>query len=178
MSSIINDFITRRLIPDVIYPSIFDVDLSSLYDKGVRGLILDVDNTLKPPGRSGPGEDVVSWLNSARDAGFGICLLSNSLRGHVLRFSSGLGLYSLTYARKPAAAGFLKAMRLLDCDAGQACVVGDQIFTDVLGAKRLGLMAVYVKPITRSEEITVRLKRIPESYVLKYYGSPLPALSE
>ena len=170
MLKIVRDFLETRLYPDEVCPSIYDIDLGALYEKGVRGLILDVDNTLKPPGRSGPGEDVAGWLDSARDTGLGICLLSNSLRGHVMRFSSGLGLYSLTYARKPAAAGFLKAMRLLDCEARQVCVVGDQIFTDVLGAKRLGLMAVYVNPITPKEEITVRLKRVAEAYVLKRYN--------
>jgi len=159
----------KSLFPDCVYPGIFNVDIAGLRSAGIKGLILDVDNTLKPPGPGGPDEKTLNWLDSAREAGMDICILSNSLRGRVLRFSSGLGIYSIAGAKKPAGAGFIKAIRLLGLDVSQVCVIGDQIFTDVLGAKRLGLMAVYTKPITKREEFTVALKRILEYPVLRQY---------
>jgi len=164
-----DDRIYKNLLPDRVYPGIYDVDMAGLRSAGIKGLILDVDNTLKPPGPGGPDEKALDWIDAARESGFGICLLSNSLRGRVLKFSSGLGVYSVVGAKKPAAAGFIKAIRLLGLDASRICVIGDQIYTDVLGAKRLGLMAVYTLPMTKKEEFTVALKRILEYPILKRY---------
>ena len=161
------DVAVKYLFPDEIRADIYDVDLEALKAAGFKGLILDVDNTLKPPGPGGPGCGVLAWLEAARGLGFGICLLSNSRRRRVLRFSSGLGVYAISLARKPAAAGFLKAIRLLGCEPERVCVIGDQVFTDVLGARRLGLKAIYTRPVTAKEEFTVRLKRIPEARVIR-----------
>ena len=160
----------KYLYPDGVYPSIYDIDAAALLERGISGLILDIDNTLKPPGRGQPSEQAIGWLDGLRDMGFAICLLSNSTRGRVARFTTGLGLFSVTYARKPAKAGFQKAVRLLGLGAGSVCVIGDQIFTDVLGAKRLGLMALYTRPITKKEEPTVRAKRLLEHFILKWRG--------
>lgn len=159
----------KYFFPDAIYQSIYDVDVDALYEKGVRGLILDIDNTLKPPGDSPPDERAAEWINRLRDIGFDVCLLSNSLRGRVTKFSSGLGIYAVSYAKKPAGAGFKKAMRLLGCDAAGVCVIGDQIFTDIFGAKRLGLSAIYTRPITKKEEPTIIVKRLLERIVLNQY---------
>ena len=159
----------KYLYPDQVCASIYDIDLAELYASGVSGLILDIDNTLKPPGAKGFEKRVFDWLDAAREIGFDICLLSNSTRRRVMRFSSGLALLSITFAKKPASSGFRKAIRLMDSEAAKVCVVGDQIFTDVLGAKRLGLLAVYTRPISRKEGPTIMLKRILEHFILKNY---------
>jgi HAD superfamily phosphatase (TIGR01668 family) len=132
-------------------------------------MILDLDNTLIEPGEKKLGARVLKWIESARDMGFSVCILSNSPRNRVVRVSSGVGIYAVASARKPAEAGFLKALRLMGLKPSQACAIGDQLFTDVLGAKRLGIMAIYTSPITKREEIAVTLKRFPEKYLLKRY---------
>ena len=159
----------QNLFPDRIYPGgIYDVNLKELYDGGVAGIIADMDNTLIEPGARQPGARMAEWIDAARDIGFDICLLSNSSRRRVVRISSGFGIYAVSSACKPAGAGFYKAMRLLGLGPSQVCVIGDQIFTDIYGAKRLGIMAIYTGPITKKEEPTIRLKRIPEKFILNH----------
>ena len=159
----------RNLFPDRIYSGgIYDIDLNELYAGGIAGIIADVDNTLAAPGSRQPDARMAEWIGAARDIGFDICLLSNSFRRRVVRISTGFGIYAVTNAGKPAGAGFCKAMRLLGMEPSQVCVIGDQIFTDIYGAKRLGITAFYTAPITKREEPTIRLKRIPEKFILKH----------
>ena len=159
----------KYLIPDHIYGGIRDVDVGMLMRAGISGLIIDIDNTLAAPGVKRPDEAALHFLYRARDMGCRICLLSNALRGRVARFSSGVGIYAVARAKKPARAGFIKALRLLGLDASQTCVIGDQLFTDILGAKRLGIKAVYTRPITRRESFFIMLKRIPELFLLRKF---------
>ncbi|MDR3121119.1 MAG: YqeG family HAD IIIA-type phosphatase [Clostridiales bacterium] len=162
--------ILERLFPDRIVRGILDVNLDELWANGIFGLILDIDNTLARPGAPRPDGETVRWLMAARERGFLVCLLSNAGRRRVAAFSSGLGLPAIANAKKPGRHGFLKALRLLGLEAGQACMIGDQLFTDVCGAKNLGIFAIYAKPITLWEVFTVMLKRLPEALALKLYA--------
>ena len=159
----------KYLYPDHSYKSIGDIDLSALYAAGIRGLLIDIDNTLIAPASKKPDSRMVGWIEAARDAGFDICLLSNASRRRVTRFSTGLGIYAVAWAGKPSRTGYLKALRLLRLEPSQACAIGDQLFTDVLGAKLSGIMALHTAPITKREEITVFFKRFAEFFVLKGY---------
>ena len=160
----------KSLTPDLIYSNIGEINLQELYDGGITGIIADLDNTLITPGAKNPDAYMKEFIESARDIGFDICLLSNSSRRRVVRVASGFGVYAIAKARKPARAGFQKAARLLGRDASQVCVVGDQLFTDIYGAKRLGIKAIYTKPITGKEEPAIKLKRVLEYFILHNFS--------
>ena len=166
---------SKFLYPDLAYDSIHDIELNSLFVGGIKGLIVDIDNTLIAPGMKKPDERMNKWIETARDAGFDICLLSNASRRRVARLASGFGIYAIARAGKPSRAGFIKAMRLLKLAPPQVCVIGDQIFTDVLGAKKMGIKAIYTKPITKREEINVFFKRFAEYFIMKGYNKTIGA---
>ena len=159
----------KYFYPDRAFSSIYSIDLDELYASGIRCLIVDIDNTLAKPGAREPDERAVRWLNAVRDMGFDVCMLSNATRGRVAAFASGFGIFAISGACKPAGRGFEKAFRLLGCEPSRACVIGDQIFTDVWGGKRLGAATVYTVPVTRWEGFGVMLKRIPEFFVIRGY---------
>ena len=159
----------EKFFPDMMFNSIYDIDLEQLKALGVSGLILDIDNTLVRPDVKKPDETVHAWLDYLRESGFNICILSNSGRKRVTKFTSDLGVMSICHAGKPMRKGFLKALRLMDLEPNQTCMIGDQIFTDVYGAKRIGIVAIYTKPIVFKEIFTVMLKRLPEKIVLHKY---------
>jgi HAD superfamily phosphatase (TIGR01668 family) len=159
----------ERFFPDIIYDGIYEIDLDALQARGVMGLILDVDNTLVEPRARQPDALLLKWLDDARARGFDIAILSNSGRKRVSLFSSNLGVYAISGAAKPSARGFAEAMRVMGLESPQVCMIGDQIFTDVYGAARLGIYTVYVKPIRLREIVTVMLKRVPERIVLHYF---------
>ena len=155
--------------PDLIYNSIYDIDLQALKNLGIAGLILDVDNTMVEPGEREPNNELLEWLNKVRGADLSMCILSNAGRKRVASFASGLGIFAISHAGKPSRKGFKKAMRLMGLDCDTVCMIGDQLFTDVYGAKKNGIYAIYVRPFVLWEVFTVMLKRIPEYFVLRSY---------
>ena len=157
------------LYPDIAVSSVYDIDMAELRGRGVKGLILDIDNTLARPDARMPDKRAVDWLRYAEGAGFRICLLSNSVERRASRFALAFASTVIPHARKPMKKGFLNAMRNMGVEPSQACVIGDQIFTDVYGAKRLGILSVYTKRITNREGLLVKMKRLPEYFVLKRY---------
>ena len=158
-----------RFFPDMAAPDIYGIDLAGLRALGIDGLIFDIDNTLVKPGDDAPDARAAEWFKSLSQYGFRVCLLSNSGRRRVARFESAFGAPAVSGAMKPVGAGFRKALNILGLGAHQACMIGDQIFTDVVGAKRLGIYAVLTSPITRDEGVNVRLKRPPERFILKAF---------
>jgi len=152
----------------MIVDRVEEIDLSELWEMGHRFLLLDLDNTLlswKAGKVSGP---VVEWIGRARELGFSMCIVSNSLiKWRVLRLGKILGIPAINRAVKPRKSGLLRALRLLDAPRQSTVVVGDQVFTDVLGGNRLGLYTILVRPVDRREFCATLIQRILEKILLR-----------
>jgi len=142
-----------------------------LKDKGIKGLILDIDNTLVPSFIKEADDKTLKWINMVREQGLKACIVSNARKKRVELFNEKLGLEAIYRASKPGRRSFTKALDVLGLDVSQTAVVGDQIFTDVYGGNRLGMYTILVKPIHKEEFFFVKLKRFPEKYILKRYYS-------
>ncbi len=140
----------------------WDVDLGELRDAGITDILIDIDNTIAPWGRYEIPPAVADWLERARELGFGVCLLSNNSAPRVVRFSKLLGLPAVWGWVKPWPWGYRRAMGLLGVAPSQAVMIGDQVFTDVIGAKRLGIMTILVDPLSDREPAHTRFKRLLE----------------
>lgn len=160
--------VSDLLVPDDYRPSVYDIDLKALRDRGIRGIILDLDNTLVQWNHPEPTEPLERWLGEVRKAGFRACIVSNNAGGRVRSFAERLEVPGISKAVKPRRGSFRRAMSLMGTSPHETVVVGDQIFTDVLGAKRLGLYAILVKPVTSREFIGTSLVRFLESLWLDY----------
>lgn len=152
--------------PDLYLQSILELDLEGFREKGYNALLFDLDNTLLGWRDKKVSEQVREWLIKASDLGFKMCIVSNSLVRRVTRFSNELGIPAIPKAVKPRKKVFLKALSLLNATPSRTLVIGDQIFTDVLGGKRLGLYTILVVPVDRREFFTTVMVRIPELVVL------------
>ena len=159
----------EKFYPDILYESIYEIDFVLLKERGITGLIFDIDNTLVKPSVKHPDKELTDWLANLEKNGFKLCILSNSRDKRSEEFSKGLNITTVSHARKPSKEGFLKAVRMMGLQLNQVCMIGDQLFTDVYGAKRLGIYAVYTKPFVFYEVFTVMLKRLPEAIVFKFY---------
>ncbi|BBI34788.1 YqeG family HAD IIIA-type phosphatase [Cohnella abietis] len=142
----------KRLIPDQIVNTVFDIDLDELKARGVRGIITDLDNTLVSAKTPLATPELVGWLDLVKDQGFKVVILSNNNSTRVSKFAEPLGIPFIPSARKPAGASFHKAAKLMELSNEQAVVVGDQMLTDVLGGRRAGLHTILVTPIAPREE--------------------------
>lgn len=159
----------RAFYPDEDIASAYDISFGQLYAEGIRGVIFDIDNTLVPHG--GPADERAKRLFSdLREMGMETCLLSNNKEPRVASFARAVGGSHYIYkGNKPGIRGYQRAMELMGTDTGNTVFVGDQLFTDVWGARRAGIYSILVKPIHPKEEIQIVLKRFLEGIVLFFY---------
>ena len=154
--------------PDEYLDSTYEIDFDALYKKGYRGVIFDIDNTLVPHGA--PADKRAEALFSdLKNIGFFCCLLSNNQLPRVQLFNRNIGVDYIENAHKPAVKSYWKAMEKMGTDTENTVFVGDQLFTDVFGARRAGIHSILVKPIHPKEEIQIVLKRYLEKIVLHFY---------
>jgi len=145
------------LYPELYVPSLFDIDLEALRKKGINSLIIDLDNTIMPRGARRPEQAVEEWLSRVREQGFRLCIVSNSRDSSVRELTHRLGVPVIIRAVKPRRRPFVRALELMGATREETAVIGDQIFTDVLGGNRLGLYTILIDPLDGKEFIGTRL---------------------
>jgi HAD superfamily phosphatase (TIGR01668 family) len=155
------------LRPDGHAASLADVAAERLWDVGLRGIILDLDNTCCPYHRPELAAGVAQWVAGARALGFRVVLLSNNFSERVAAVGAQLGVPVVPNALKPLPFGFLRALRVLGTPRRRTVVIGDQVFTDVLGGKLLGLKTVLTEPIVPHDFPLTRVLRMAERFVYK-----------
>lgn len=154
------------LQPQLFVQSIYDIDLDRLVDKGVRGLILDLDNTLVGWNQPQASDELLAWLKEVNRRRLKTCIVSNNMSDRVEKFGKHIGVMAIAKAAKPRRRAFRLAMRKMGTRHNQTAVVGDQVFTDILGGNRLQLFTILVRPINEREYWTTQLVRRLERAVL------------
>ncbi len=162
----------QEFYPDHEADDAYGIAYESLYEAGYRGIIFDIDNTLVPHGA--PADQRARELfRRLRQIGFQTVLLSNNKEPRVKPFGDAVGSPYVYKAGKPGREGYRKAMELMGSHTGNTLFVGDQLFTDVWGARRAGIVTYLVKPIHPKEEVQIVLKRRLEWIVLFFYHRSL-----
>ena len=158
----------ETFFPDEYVDSTYVIPFEELYEKGYRGVIFDIDNTLVPHGA--PADDrAVRFFERLEKIGFSSCLLSNNREARVRMFNREIGTNYIFNAHKPPVKNYGRAMEIMGTDKWNTVFIRDQLFTDVWGAKRAGIHNILVKPIHPKEEIQIVLKRRLEKVVLYFY---------
>lgn len=158
----------KRFYPDRDFSSVYEIDFEELYQKGYRGVIFDIDNTLVP--HDFPADEkAIQLFERLHHIGFQTMLLSNNKEPRVKSFCGQVGGDYIFKAGKPGTGGYIEAMRRMNTTKENTLFVGDQLFTDIWGAKNTGILACLVKPIHPKEEIQIVLKRYLEKIVLFFY---------
>ena len=160
----------KQFYPDVYLDSTYQIDFERLYQDGYRGLIFDIDNTLVPHGAPAD-ERAVALFKHLKELGFDCCLLSNNKEPRVKMFNDSVHVKYIYDAHKPSTLNYEKAMEIMHTDSTNTVFIGDQIFTDIWGAKKVGIRTMMVKKIYWKEEIQIVLKRRLEAIVLLGYRS-------
>ncbi len=160
--------ILERFYPREWADSAYAIDWEAWYEKGIRGAIFDIDNTLVPHGAPADARALALFAR-LHDMGMATCLLSNNKEPRVASFAAQVDSPYIYKARKPAVANYKRAMERMRTARENTLFVGDQLFTDVYGANRAGIYGILVKPIDPKEEIQIVLKRYLEAVVLRFY---------
>lgn len=156
------------LFPDEQVTSTYDIDFEELYREGYRGLIFDIDNTLVPHGFPAD-QRAVALFRRLKKTGFRWVFLSNNKEQRVKTFQEKTGGKYIFKAGKPKPANYRRAMKMMGTDKTNTIFVGDQIFTDVMGANLADIRTILVEPIHPKEEIQIMFKRYFEKIVLFFY---------
>lgn len=154
--------------PDLDYPNVREIPFEQLRKQGIRVLIFDLDNTLTRHDAPACAEDV-SFFAHLRDLGFETLILSNNKEKRVGDFARAVSSPYICEAGKPRRKNYLQALARLRAEKKEAAFVGDQLFTDIWGAKRSGILSILVQPLHKSEEIQITLKRNLEKLILYFY---------
>lgn len=154
--------------PDQEAGNAYDIEYEELYQQGYRAVIFDIDNTLVPHDAKADSR-AKALFSRLRKIGFKTILLSNNKEPRVKSFCKEVHSPYIFKAGKPGRGGYERALKMMGTDKEHTLFVGDQLFTDVLGAKRVGIRSFLVKPIHPKEEIQIVLKRKLEKIVLYFY---------
>ena len=157
------------LIPEYCFSVFSDAGAEFLCSIGVKGIILDIDNTLEPYEHPTPTSDVTEWLQSLHRAGIKTAILSNNNQARVDLFNKEIGMPAMSRAAKPFAFNLKRMMKLLGSDESNTVFMGDQILTDVWAAHNAGITAILVPPINDKKDPFTRFKRILEGPIQRKY---------
>lgn len=155
--------------PDLMLHDVTRIDKTLLDAHGIRGLILDVDNTLADHGSQHLRQSVRDWLSKMDAAGIKMIVASNNTKERVEPFAQKLGLDYVSFSCKPLSSGLVRAQKKLGLEASEIAVVGDQIYTDIVGGNRRGMFTILVTPFLVEEQPFLRFKRSLETIHIRAY---------
>ncbi len=156
-----------RWRPDAIVDRVEQIDVEALRERGVRGVLLDIDNTIARWQCEKVAEPVQAWLQALKQADIPVCLVSNSLWSQrPVRMAAQLGVGYIPHAGKPRRRGLRQALQQIRVPPDQAVIVGDQLFTDIWGGRRMQMRTILVRRVHRREFIGTYLHRFLERVVL------------
>lgn len=155
--------------PSFRFRRVTEISLDFLQRHGIRGLILDVDNTLAHDQAPEPAQGVLQWLLELKSAKIPVILISNNSNKRVAPFAKALGLPFHASALKPFKKGIGVGLRTLLLPKESVAIVGDQLFTDVLGGRFSGIRSILVDPLDEYEILLIKIKRGFEKALIGFY---------
>lgn len=157
------------LYPKLYLNSVTEISMEILEKHRLKGLILDVDNTLIDIDKNMP-EGIPKWIENLKKQGISLCIVSNTNhKEKVETVAKKLGIPYIYFAKKPLKGGFKRAKEILKLENEQIGVVGDQIMTDVIGANRCKMFPILVKPIDEKDIWITKIKRPIENKIIEKY---------
>ena len=166
------------LYPKIYLESVDKIEIEVLKKNNIKGLILDVDNTLIDFNKQ-MSPKVKQWAKDIKKENIKMCILSNSNKEEKVKSVADLlGIPYIHFAKKPFKTGFLKAKKILNLDFANIAVVGDQIFTDIIGANKCKMFSILVKPIEKKDYLLTKIKRPFEEFVINRYLKSIKGRTE
>ena len=156
----------EKYIPDAYQKSICTINYNKLKDNGIKCLLFDLDNTSVPFKEKEPTKKLIQLFEELKDMNFKIIILSNATKKRLLPFKKKLLVDCMANSRKPRKQSFLKVINMFNYDLSEVAIIGDQLFTDIYGGNRVGIMTILVNPMSHSEYFFTKIARIFEK--IKY----------
>lgn len=156
-----------KFIPDIYQKSIYTIDYSKLWLRGIKCLMFDLDNTLVPASINAPTKKNIELFNELKELGFKVIIFSNSHKTRVKPFKDILEVDCCANAMKPFKHKFLKVLKEYNYNINEVALIGDQIMTDVLGGNAVGITTVLINPISKKDYVFTKFNRVLENKILE-----------
>ncbi len=160
--------VLKTFLPNEHVKSIFEITPKSLVDRGIKGVITDLDNTLVEWDRPNATPKLIQWFKEMKEHGIEITIVSNNMEQRVKEFSDPLQIPFIFEARKPLGRAFRRAIKDMNLRKEDVVVIGDQLLTDVLGGNRIGLHTILVVPVAQTDGFFTRINRRIERQLLTW----------
>ncbi len=167
--------IFKNFYPNEWIDSTYSINFEEYYEKGYRGIIFDIDNTLVPHGADAD-KRAIELFARLKKIGYSICLLSNNKKARVEKFNKDVNVQYIFSAQKPYHRNYYVAAMMMRLSVSSVICIGDQLFTDIWGGNKSDIHTILVNPINPKEEIQIVLKRKLEAIVLHFYKKKLAKL--
>ena len=155
-------------IPSEFVRSVFHITPEFLKDKGIKGIITDLDNTLVEWDRPDATPMLIEWFKGMKEAGIQVTIVSNNNEMRVRSFADPLGIPFIFKARKPFGKAFRQALQIMSVKKAEVVVIGDQLLTDVFGGNRQKLHTILVIPVAKSDGFVTKFNRMVERRIFRY----------
>lgn len=159
----------KHFLPDEHVKSVLDITPAHLKNKGIKGIITDLDNTLVEWDRPHATPQLINWFENMKKHDILVTIVSNNKENRVKTFSDPLQIPFIFQARKPMGRAFHKALSQMGIKKEEAVVIGDQLLTDVLGGNRNGFHTILVVPVAQTDGFATKFNRFIERRILNWF---------
>lgn len=156
-------------VPDFMFSSVYDITPEFFKENGITSIVSDIDNTLVTYDDEKPTKHLLKWLEELNECGISVSFVSNNSHERVRIFNEELGFFAVGKSGKPFKKNVLRALEKMNAEKKNACIIGDQVFTDVLAGRNAGIRTVLVPPIKDKTDVFTKFKRVLEKPILKAY---------
>lgn len=159
----------KQFLPNQHVKSIFHITPQSLKEKGIKGIITDLDNTLVEWDRPEATPTLIQWFEEMKKENIQITIVSNNNKDRVEKFANPLGIPFIFRAKKPMRKAFERALQIMELNKDEAVVIGDQLLTDVFGGNRSGFHTILVVPVASTDGFWTKFNRLIERRLLNWF---------
>lgn len=157
----------EKYIPDIYQKSIYTINYDSLFLRGIKCLLIDLDNTIAPISIKSPNKKIKELFDDLKMRGFKVIIFSNSSKSRIKPFKDALDVDCCAKARKPFQKKYLKIMEEYQFSQEEVACIGDQLITDIQGGNKAGITTILVNPIGTREYLGTKINRMFEKYIFR-----------
>lgn len=158
-----------KLLPDIYQKNIYSIDYIALKDAGIKIILFDLENTLCAYEDERPNVNQKALMDELKKIGIMPIIISNAKKKRIAPYKDGLALNAAFFSLKPLKFKYKKIMNLYKVKPNEIAAIGDQLFTDVLGANRLGITSILVNPVSEEDYFLTKINRFFENRVINHY---------
>lgn len=156
----------EKYIPDIYQKSIYSIDYQKLLNRGIKCILIDLDNTLVAPSIKNPNKKIKNLFSELKELGFRIIIFSNGSKRRVKPFQEQLEVEGVYRALKPSSKKFYQILEKYHYNESQVAIIGDQLLTDIAGGNKVGITTILINQVSPHDELLTRLNRMIERHLL------------